>query len=84
MNPTVKIENLSHAFAKRQVLRNLSFNVESGNFFVIIGPNGSGKTTLLKLMAGILRSHSGKIEIRGRVVHSYTSKALARAKPRSL
>jgi len=78
MNSAIKIENLSHAFAKRQVLRNLSFNVESGNFFVIIGPNGSGKTTLMKLMAGILKSHSGKIEIRGRSIRSYTPKALAR------
>jgi len=78
MNPTINIENLSHAFARRWVLRNLSFNVESGNFFVIIGPNGSGKTTLMKLMAGILRSHSGKIEIQGRAVRSYTPKALAR------
>lgn len=79
LNPTIKIENLSHAFAKRKVLRNLSFNVEAGDFFIIIGPNGSGKTTLMKLMAGILRLQSGEIEILGRPNRRYTPKALARA-----
>jgi iron complex transport system ATP-binding protein len=79
MNPTIKIENLSHSFAKRKVLRNLSFNVEEGNFFIIIGPNGSGKTTLMKLMAGILRPQRGEIEIKGLPNRSYTPRALARA-----
>jgi iron complex transport system ATP-binding protein len=79
MNPTIKIENLSHAFAKHKVLRNLSFHVAKGDFFIIIGPNGSGKTTLMKLMARILRSQSGEIEIEGRPIRSYPPKALARA-----
>lgn len=79
MNPTIKITNLSHSFGKRDVLRNLSFSVEKGNFFIIIGPNGSGKTTLMKLMAGILRTQSGQIEILGRPQRGYTPKALARA-----
>ncbi|CAB1061278.1 Vitamin B12 ABC transporter, ATP-binding protein BtuD [Olavius sp. associated proteobacterium Delta 1] len=79
MNPTIKIANLSHAFAKRKVLKNLSFNVAGGDFFIIIGPNGSGKTTLMKLMAGIFRPQSGKIEVMERPIRSYTPKALARA-----
>jgi iron complex transport system ATP-binding protein len=79
MNPTIKITNLSHCFGKRSVLKNLSFSVEKGDFFIIIGPNGSGKTTLMKLIAGILRSQSGQIEILGRPNRSYTPKALARA-----
>ena len=72
MNPAIKITNLSHSFGKRKVLRNLSFSVEKGDFFIIIGPNGSGKTTLMKLMAGILRPQSGQIEILGRLNRSYT------------
>ena len=78
MKPTIKVTNLSHAFARREVLRNISFTVEKGDFFIIIGPNGSGKTTLMKLLAGILRSRSGEIEILGRSSRRYTPKALAR------
>ena len=79
MNPAITTYNLSHSFAKRHVLRRLSFSIEKGDFFIIIGPNGSGKTTLMKLMAGMLRPQEGQIEILGLPNHSYTPKALARA-----
>ncbi len=79
MNPAITTSNLSHSFAKRNVLRSLSFSIEKGDFFIIIGPNGSGKTTLMKLMAGILRPQKGQIEILGLPNRSYTPKALARA-----
>ena len=79
MNPAITTSNLSHSFGKRNVLRNLSFSIEKGDFFIIIGPNGSGKTTLMKLMAGILRPQKGQIEILGLPNRSYTPKALARA-----
>jgi len=52
--------------------------VATGNFFIIIGPNGSGKTTLLKVMAGILKSQAGHLEILNRSVDNYSRKALAR------
>lgn len=79
MNPAIKITNLNHSFGKRDVLRKLSFSVEKGDFFIIIGPNGSGKTTLMKLMARILKLQKGQIEILGLPNRSYTPKALARA-----
>jgi iron complex transport system ATP-binding protein len=79
MNPAITTSNLSHSFAKRNVLRHLSFSIEKGDFFIIIGPNGSGKTTLMKLMAGLLRPQKGQIEILGLPNRSYTPKALARA-----
>ena len=79
MNPAITASNLSHSFAKRNVLRSLSFSIEKGDFFIIIGPNGSGKTTLMKLMAGILRPQKGQIEILGLPNRNYTPKALARA-----
>jgi ABC-type polysaccharide/polyol phosphate transport system ATPase subunit len=48
-------------------LRNVSFDVEEGEFFSILGKNGSGKSTLLKILAGIYTPDSGKIEIHGQV-----------------
>lgn len=49
------------------VLRDISFQVERGEFFGIVGRNGSGKSTLLKCMAGIYRPEQGRISIAGRL-----------------
>jgi len=48
-------------------LRDVSFSVEEGEFFGIVGRNGSGKSTLLKCLAGIYRTDHGSIHINGRV-----------------
>src|SRR5918996_2727252 len=48
-------------------LKDVSFAVEPGEFFGIVGRNGSGKSTLLKCMAGIYRADSGAIYVNGRV-----------------
>ncbi|MCP4202597.1 MAG: ABC transporter ATP-binding protein [bacterium] len=48
-------------------VRGLSFNVEPGEAFAVIGSNGSGKSTLLKMVAGILKPTAGEIRINGRV-----------------
>ena len=49
-------------------LRDISFEIEEGEFFGVVGRNGSGKSTLLKCMAGIYGIDSGEIRIDGRVV----------------
>lgn len=48
-------------------LTDLSFTVEKGEAFGVVGSNGSGKSTLLKLLAGILRPTSGRLVVDGRV-----------------
>ncbi len=51
-----------------QALSNITFNVNRGEFFGIVGRNGSGKSTLLKLLAGIYRPSEGSIKVTGKLV----------------
>jgi len=55
------------SFERLEALNDVSFVVEPGEFFGIVGRNGSGKSTLLKCMAGIYRADAGKIYINGRL-----------------
>lgn len=48
-----------------EVLQNVSFGIESGEFCVIVGPSGAGKTTLLRLLQGMLAPTSGSVTIDG-------------------
>ena len=45
--------------------KNISFEVKEGEILGILGPNGAGKTTLLRMISGIMKQSSGKIEIDG-------------------
>lgn len=78
MAASVEVKNLSYSYEALQVLADLSFSVNHGEFFVVIGPNGSGKTTLMKLIAGLLRPGRQKVRIMGRDIRSYGRKSLAR------
>lgn len=55
-------------YRRQEVLKNVSFSVEEGEFLGIVGRNGSGKSTLLKLLAGIYVPDKGKIKSRGNIV----------------
>ena len=48
----VKIEHLFFSYHKQQILNDLSFSIESGDFLIILGPNGTGKSTLIKCLIG--------------------------------
>ncbi|OEU62139.1 MAG: ABC transporter [Desulfobacterales bacterium S5133MH16] len=74
----IHVKNLNYYYGDFPALKNITFSVTTGDFFIIIGPNGSGKTTLLKVMAGILKSQADQLEILNRPVDHYSRKALAR------
>jgi iron complex transport system ATP-binding protein len=79
MKTAINIKHLSHAFGSCPVLHDLSFSITQGDFFIIIGPNGSGKTTLMRTMAGILKPHSGQMQIFGRQFSTFKRKEFARS-----
>src|SRR5207249_419376 len=53
--------------AEVRALRDVSFHVEPGSAIGLVGRNGSGKTTLLRLLSGIIKPTSGRVDVGGRV-----------------
>ena len=60
----ITFTDVSLAYGKKIILKNLNFDILSNDFLGIIGPNGSGKTTLLKGILGLIRPGSGTITSR--------------------
>jgi ABC-2 type transport system ATP-binding protein len=68
MKPVIQLDHLSRSFGSTCAVRNLSFTVEEGEVFGLLGPNGYGKTTLVRLLNGVLAPTAGKATVFGRDV----------------
>lgn len=64
----IRVDALSHAYAGRTALDGVSFEVENGAIFGLLGPNGGGKTTLFRVLATMLVPGAGRAAILGRDV----------------
>lgn len=64
----LEAQNISLSYGQNAVLRDVSFRIEPGEFFALLGPSGSGKSTLLRLIAGFNRNQGGRLLIDGRDV----------------
>lgn len=64
-HPLLKVTDLKKAYGAIQAVGGVSFEVQPGEIFGVIGPNGSGKTTLFNSMLGQITPDSGKIELKG-------------------
>jgi multiple sugar transport system ATP-binding protein len=71
---SLSVRNLSKRFGAVDVLKGVDFEVEPGEFIVLVGPSGCGKSTLLAMIAGLETVTSGEIAIAGRVVNSVPPK----------
>ena len=72
----LKCESLNKKFGKKQILKNVSFEIEEGDILGFIGPNGAGKTTTIKLILGLQSITQGKVTINGYDVEKDFTKAI--------
>ncbi len=67
--PAVSFQTVSKTYdtskGSFQALKEVSFDIEEGEFFGLLGPNGAGKTTLISILAGLSRATSGRVLVRG-------------------
>ncbi len=76
METILKCENLCKTFGKKQILKNVSLQIEEGDILGFIGPNGAGKTTTIKLILGLQGITSGKVTINGYDIEKEFTKAI--------
>lgn len=77
----LSVKNLKKSFEKNTVLKDISFDVSTGDILAIVGPSGSGKSTLLRCLNMIETPSSGKIVFEGtNLVDKNTNLSLAREK----
>ena len=60
----LKIQSLSASYGSRQILHNISLDVQSGEVLALIGPNGAGKSTLIRAASGVI-PHTGNVRTNG-------------------
>lgn len=71
MSNTLQVTSLSKYYGKKQVLKNLSFSMESGEIVGLLGPNGAGKTTAFYIIVGFIKSNGGKVVLNGENISNY-------------
>src|SRR3954467_3422423 len=70
----VSFRNIHKSFDKTKVIHGIEFDIDDGEFVVLVGPSGCGKSTLLRMLAGLEEINDGQIVIGGNVVNDVDSK----------
>ena len=67
----LRFQNISLSFQHRQILENISFDINQGEIFGMLGPNGVGKSTIFNLITGLIKPDKGEIIIKDEKVNEY-------------
>lgn len=75
-NKLLEIKNLNFKYAEKEILNDLSFDVNSGEIIALLGKNGAGKTTLSKILGGMESKFSGEVIYRGKNIKKISKEKL--------
>lgn len=74
----IELQEIYSGYGQSEVLKGITLRIAKADFAVILGPNGSGKSTLLHTLVGYLPLHKGSISIKGKPLHQWHKKDLAK------
>ena len=78
-NYNIEFDNVSFAYNDKAVIENLSFSLQEGKSYALVGSSGSGKSTVAKLISGFYNVNEGSIKIGGIPISEYSDEALIKA-----
>jgi iron complex transport system ATP-binding protein len=74
----LEFDRISTGYADRPVVRDISFQIESGQCVCVLGPNGSGKTTLFKTLLGFIKPYRGEVRFNDHPISDWPRRRFAR------
>ena len=78
-NYSMEFQNVDFSYGDKKVLEGLSFRLEEGKSYALVGHSGSGKSTIAKLLSGFYKVDKGQIRIGDLPIESYSKNALCKA-----
>jgi len=72
-NLALEFKNVSFSYDKKEVLKNISFCIKQGSFFVLLGLNGAGKSTIFSLTTRLLNLQKGEIFVNNYAIKDYSN-----------
>ena len=78
METVLECKSLNKKIGKKDILKNVSIEIQEGDILGFIGPNGAGKTTTIKLILGLQKINSGEVKINGYDIKNQFEKAIER------
>ena len=69
----LEVNNIWFKYNNKDIIKNVSFSIEEGEYVCIVGHNGSGKSTLSKILVGLLRPYRGTIKINDKLINKNNS-----------
>ena len=59
----IELNNVCKSLNKKEILKNVSINLDANRIYALLGPNGAGKTTLIRILLGLYKNDSGTLKM---------------------
>jgi zinc transport system ATP-binding protein len=69
--PVIQVDSLTISYGSSQVVRDISFGIDAGDYVALVGENGSGKSTIIKAILGLIKPNQGSVYLFGTNLHRF-------------